>query len=161
MATSRTKPKPYADNTVTKAPPPKNKQVANPRVPPKNDHILPWEPTDDDLRAIELMAARGLTLDKISSAMGLGAKFLSYRKGMGDIIAVAIIDAMDRGQALGEKAIASSLFNKAEAGDTASQIFFLKSRCGWRENQDLNVFLSTRTKEERDAIVAAAGGEGS
>jgi hypothetical protein len=118
-----------------------------------------WEPTDDDLRAIELMASRGLTLNKISAAMGLGAVFLCMRKQVGDVIAVAIGDAIDRGQAIGERSIASSLFNKAEMGDTASQIFYLKSRCGWRENQDLNVFLTTRTKEERDAIVAAAGEE--
>jgi hypothetical protein len=129
------------------------------KVKPMPHQLQAWEPTEDDIRAIEHMASRGLNIKRISAAMGLGSSFLSYRKGINDVIGVAIQDAMERGEALGEKSIASSLFTKAESGDTASQIFFLKSRCGWRENQDLNVFLTTRSKEERDAIVAAAGEE--
>jgi hypothetical protein len=149
--------KPLPSTSTRKQPPPTTVEVeVKPEATLGNK---PWEPTEDDLKAIEFMASRGMTLSRISAAMGLGATYLTYRKGIKDVIGVAIQDAVERGGALGEKSIASSLFTKAESGDTASQIFFLKSRCGWRENQDLNVFLSTRTKEERDAIVAAAGEE--
>ncbi|MGB1192856.1 MAG: hypothetical protein ACPG3T_08015, partial [Pseudomonadales bacterium] len=50
----------------------------------------------------------------------------------------AILERYKKGRAKAKGSIAGGLLKKARAGDTASQIFYLKTQCGWRETQHLD-----------------------
>lgn len=45
----------------------------------------------------------------------------------------------DKGRAIAINDIASALITKARKGDTASQIFYLKTQAGWRETNKVEV----------------------
>lgn len=54
-------------------------------------------------------------------------------------------DEMARGKAVANARIGRRLFEKAMDGDTASLIFWAKTRMGWRETQKLDVTSSDGT----------------
>lgn len=45
---------------------------------------------------------------------------------------------LENGSALANAKVAQSLFKKAMGGNVTAQIFWLKTRAGWRETQNLN-----------------------
>lgn len=86
-----------------------------------------WEPPS--LVEVESLAARGLTMQQIADAMGISLSTLGRRKTELE----EFDQAIKRGQAKGVSAVTNALFEKALNGDTASAIFYLKNRAGWRD----------------------------
>jgi len=86
-------------------------------------------PTDAQRRLVQLHASVGTPQDMIARLLEIDPKTLRlhYR------------DELDLSMANANATIAGKLFNKAQDGDTASMIFWLKTRAGWREKSDVNL----------------------
>lgn len=83
----------------------------------------PHEPTVANREAVKLHAMVGTPQDVIAGMLGIDPKTLRkyYR------------EELDHSLAQANAVIGGSLFNKAKAGDTAAQIFWMKTRARWRE----------------------------
>lgn len=80
-------------------------------------------PTKLTRDTVSLHALVGTPQDMIASLIGVDAKTL--RKHYRDELDHALIKA--------NATIGGALFNKAKNGDGAAQMFWLKTRAGWRE----------------------------
>ena len=82
-----------------------------------------FSPTPEQRNQVEVLAGFGLPQTQIAVLLGCDPKTL--RKHFESELAV--------GDAKATAKIAQTLYNKAVGGDTASLIFWLKARAGWRE----------------------------
>jgi transposase-like protein len=91
--------------------------------PPDRTHY----PTDAQRQLVQLHATIGTTHEVIASIIGIDAKTLRkhYR------------EELDQSMAKANAQIGGALFNKAKGGDTAAMIFWMKTRAGWREKQEI------------------------
>ncbi len=85
--------------------------------------------TPDMLEKAERLAARGLTMEQIAYSIGMGTSTL-YDKAKENL---ELSEAIKRGKAKGIATIANALFEGAKNGNTTSQIFYLKCRAKWKE----------------------------
>lgn len=85
----------------------------------------PWEPTKDERRQVEHYVSIGYTQEQIASLMGKSVDSLGRYCG----------DELKNGALKVNAQIGGKLFQKAMAGDTASLIFWAKTRMGWKETQ--------------------------
>lgn len=83
----------------------------------------PHEPTQANRELVKLHATIGTRQDVIADILGIDDKTLRkhYR------------EELDQSAAQANAVIGGALFNKAKAGDTAAQIFWMKTRAGWKE----------------------------
>ena len=88
-----------------------------------------FEPTPERRNQVEVLAGFGLPQTQIAVLLGCDPKTL--RKHFEHELSV--------GDAKATAKIAQTLFNKAVAGDTASLIFWLKARAGWREKHEVEL----------------------
>lgn len=93
-----------------------------------------------DLEKVEEYAQVCDSEEEIALALGISYTTLKTRKRESDQFATAI----KRGRAKANVFVGGKLMQKIKEGDTASTIFYLKTRCGWRETQKLDV----TTREE-------------
>ena len=110
---------------------------------------IAFEPTAERRNQVEVLAGFGLPQVQIAVLIGCDPKTL--RKHFDQELAV--------GDARATAKVAQTLYAKAIGGDTASLIFWLKARAGWREKHE--VVLSTKapelmTDEELEAEIAHA-----
>lgn len=83
-----------------------------------------------DLKEVTNLAARGLTQEQIANALGVSLRTVSDRLAND----ADFIKAYEQGRAKGIAKVANALFkNAVDENNTAAQIFFLKSRAGWKE----------------------------
>lgn len=83
----------------------------------------PWKPTDEERRLVEHYVALGYTQPQIAALMGKSEDSLQrYCRA-----------ELDLGQLRVNAKIGGKLFQRAMSGDTASLIFWAKTRMGWRE----------------------------
>ena len=82
-----------------------------------------FESTPERRNQVEVLAGFGLPQHQIAVLLGCDPKTL--RKHFETELAV--------GDAKATAKVAQTLYNKAVAGDTASLIFWMKARAGWRE----------------------------
>ena len=88
------------------------------------------KPTPETRKAVLNMALAGFAQDAIIKVLGIGSKITlgkHYRK------------ELDQGSTLATSQVAGRLFEKCLEGDTASMIFWMKTRAGWREKSDFNL----------------------
>lgn len=85
----------------------------------------PWEPTQDERRLVEHYVAIGYTQEQIGSLMDKSVDSLSRHCG----------DELKNGALKVNAKIGGKLFQRAMDGDTASLIFWAKTRMGWKETQ--------------------------
>jgi hypothetical protein len=87
----------------------------------------PHEPTNQTIELVSLHATIGTPQDVIADILDIDAKTLRkhYRK------------QLDHSTARANATVGGALFNKAKNGDTAAMIFWMKTRAGWRETQNL------------------------
>jgi len=110
----------------------------------------PHAPTDDQRQIVGLHATIGTPQEVISDIIGIDAKTLRkhYRA------------ELDQSTAKANATIGGALFNKAKDGDTAAMIFWMKTRAGWKEKQEIDHTSSdasmTPAKIERIVVVANA-----
>lgn len=107
------------------------------------------EPTDDSREYVGRMVAIGIDQESIAAILEIDAKTLRkhYRH------------ELDHGKAIANAKVGTSLFQKATGGDTTAAIFWMKTRAGWRETQNVNqtnvdIDLSTLDDDELDRIAA-------
>ena len=93
--------------------------------PPDRTHY----PTDTQRQLVQLHASIGTQQEVIADIIGIDVKTLRkhYR------------EELDQSMAKANAQIGGALFNKAKGGDTTAMIFWMKTRAGWREKNDLNL----------------------
>jgi hypothetical protein len=89
----------------------------------------PHTPTQAQRQLVQLHATIGTPQPNIARILGIDPKTLRrwYR------------DELDLATDQANATIGGALFNKAKAGDTASMIFWMKTRAGWRETQQVEM----------------------
>jgi len=89
----------------------------------------PKQPTQDERRKVEHYCSIGYTQAQIAALMGCSDETLRkyYR------------EELTNGALKVNAQIGGKLFQKAMGGDTASLIFWAKTRMGWRETSAINV----------------------
>lgn len=87
------------------------------------------KPTDESKQTVSLHATVGTPQDIIAKILGVDKKTLRkhYR------------DQLDQSTAKANATIGGALYNKAKNGDTAAQIFWMKTRARWRETNDIDI----------------------
>ena len=83
----------------------------------------PHEPTANTISRVEGMAAIGIAQEDIAKVIGIDPKTL--RKHYRAVLDTAMIKA--------DAAVGGALYKKAVNGDTTAQIFWAKTRMGWKE----------------------------
>lgn len=83
-----------------------------------------WEPTDEQRKMAEQLAAVGITHQQIAAVLGISHDTLTRKLGPELEIARAKANAN----------VAKSLYQSAMDGVVPSMIFWLKARAGWRDN---------------------------
>lgn len=89
---------------------------------------LKFEPTTEERQKVYQLTAAGFTVENIAKVIYRYGKPISdktIRKYFMKELETARIEAVG--------AVAARLFKKAMDGDTASMIFYLKTRGGWKE----------------------------
>lgn len=81
------------------------------------------EPTDLTRQTVQLHATVGTNQELIADILGIDPKTLRlhYR------------EELDQSKAKANATIGGALYSKAKGGDTAAQIFWMKTQAGWRE----------------------------
>lgn len=114
----------------------------------------PYQPTEKDRGRVEALAGYGFTLDQISADLGITQKTLQKH------FRLELATAHIRANAL----VAQSLFKKATGdgvGSVAACIFWLKTRCRWRETDDISAGVVALGKKEQALADARAPDAGS
>lgn len=93
-----------------------------------------------DLRKVEEYAQVCDNEEEIANALGISYSTLQSRKRESEEFRIAI----KRGKAKANVFVGGKLMEKIKSGDTASIIFYMKSRCGWRETQKIEADVITR-----------------
>ena len=94
--------------------------------PAKKRGHPPHEPTKALRDTVRLHAIVGTRHEMIAQVLQIDVKTLYkyYRR------------ELDTARDLANAQVGGALFNKALAGDTTAQIFWMKTRAGWKEKQD-------------------------
>ena len=83
------------------------------------------EPSTEKRTMAKTLSAVGVTHEDIASKLNISADTLTkyYKK------------ELDEGRIDANATIAKSLFEQAKGGNTSAQMFWLKTRAGWKERQ--------------------------
>lgn len=88
----------------------------------------PLRPTDEMRAMVKAMASNGLSQEKIARVVIAG--------GMATTTLVKHFrEELDTGPLVAQAVVADALFKSAKAGNVTAQIFWLKCRAGWKDNQ--------------------------
>jgi len=100
------------------------------------------EPTPESRQLVQLHATIGTPQEDVARIVGIDAKTLRkhYR------------DELDLAHAKANATVGGALFNKAKSGDTAAMIFWMKTRAGWREKQEIDHTSSDGTMTPKPAV---------
>jgi hypothetical protein len=103
-------------------------------------------PSDAQRQLVQLHATMGTPQDMIARVLNIDPKTLRlhYR------------DELDLSTVNANATIGGKLFNKAKGGDTASMIFWLKTRAGWREKSDVNLTSDDGSMTPARIVIEAA-----
>lgn len=107
----------------------------------------PFEPTAEEKNKVFQLAASGFTVADIALVIYRYGKPVSektIRKYFHRELQTARIETVS--------AVAGRLFKKAMSGDTASMIFYLKTRGGWRETQTVDNISSDGSMTPQAAL---------
>lgn len=105
-----------------------------------------------DLKKVEEYAQLCDNESEIALALGISQDTLTRRKQSRADFA----EAIKRGKAKANIFVGGKLMQKIKAGDTASIIFYLKTRCGWKETQKIEADVTQRDVPEGLPAIYAA-----
>ena len=112
----------------------------------------PHEPTDAQRQLVQLHATIGTQQSVIADILGIDDKTLRkhYR------------EELDQAMAKANATIGGALFNKAKNGDTAAQIFWMKTRARWRETNQVDHTSSdnSMTPQVIERVIVNPNGNG-
>jgi len=102
------------------------------------------EPTKERRQLVQLHSTIGTPQNIIASILDIDDKTLRkhYR------------DELDHATAQANATIGGALFNKAKGGDTTAMIFWMKTRAGWKEKQEVDHTSSDGSMSPRDVSAA-------
>lgn len=83
----------------------------------------PHVPTEENRKNVKNLSGLGVTEEQIAKYIGIGRKTLDKYYS----------DDLELGRLEANVTISKSLFQSAREGNTTAQIFWLKTRMGWRE----------------------------
>lgn len=89
------------------------------------------KPIEIDLRKVEEYAQVCDSEEEIALALGVSYGTLQNRKRDSS----EFCEAVKKGRAKANIFVGGKLMQKIKDGDTAATIFYMKSRCGWKETQ--------------------------
>jgi hypothetical protein len=103
----------------------------------------PHEPTQATREVVKLHALVGTRQEVIADILEIDEKTLRkyYR------------EELDQSLSKANAAIGGALFNKAKSGDTSAIIFWLKTRAGFREKQDIDVTSNGETIGKIERVI--------
>ena len=106
----------------------------------------PHEPTAAQRQTVQLHASVGTPQEIICDIIGIDSKTLRkhYRA------------ELDQSVAKANATVGGALFNKAKGGDTAAMIFWMKTRAGWREKQEIDHTSSDGSLAPTRIVIEAA-----
>jgi hypothetical protein len=106
----------------------------------------PHKPTDATRQTVSLHATVGTRQEVIAEILGISVDSLQrhYRS------------ELDTSREKANASVGGALFKKAMSGDTASMIFWMKTRARWRETVDISNEDGTLKPEPVAAAVLAA-----
>lgn len=116
--------------------------------PPDRTH----KPTPEQRQLVQLHATIGTTHEVIADIIGIDAKTLRKHYRI----------ELDLASAKANAAIGGALFNKAKGGDTTAMIFWMKTRAGWREKQEVDLTSSdgSMTPQVIERVIVQAKPDG-
>jgi hypothetical protein len=107
-----------------------------------------FRPTDEQRRQVEAMVGFGIPEDQLclliinpQTNKPIDEKTLRRH----------FRDEIDRGQVKANAAVAQSLYRAATSGNVTAQIFWMKTRVGWKETTVLEHDVTGRLAENLDA----------
>lgn len=103
-----------------------------------------------DLKKVEQLAQYCDNEEEIALALGVSYSTLRNRKREFDEFNTAI----KKGKAKANTFVGGKLMEKIKEGDTASIIFYLKTRCKWTEKQQLEVQTTEKAPEGLTEVFA-------
>lgn len=110
-----------------------------------------FQPTDEQRRYVEQFAAFGIPIEQmVHLVTGSNGKRISE-----NTLRKYFRNELETGTVKANAKIARTLFEKASAGDTASMIFWLKTRARWRESSAVEVTGKDGAPLERIAMTPA------
>jgi len=87
----------------------------------------PHKPTDENRKMIEKMSAVGIDQESIAKVMGMSVETLfKYYK-----------PELEMASTKANTSVAGALYRNAIGGNVAAQIFWCKTRMGWREKSEV------------------------
>jgi hypothetical protein len=102
----------------------------------------PHSPTHESRQLVQLHATIGTPQDVIADILGIDPKTLRKHYRV----------ELDQSMAKANAQIGGALFNKAKGGDTAAMIFWMKTRAGWREKQEIDHTSSDGTMTPKPVL---------
>ncbi len=106
----------------------------------------PHEPSNESRQLVQLHATIGTQQEVIANILSIDAKTLRKHYRV----------ELDQSMAKANAQIGGALFNKAKGGDTAAMIFWMKTRAGWREKQEIDHTSSDGSLKPTQIIIRAA-----
>lgn len=91
----------------------------------------PHKPTPEDRKQVEILSGLGIPQEQICRLIQGGIDDKTLRK----YYAAELVD----GVAKANSQVSKSLFQKAVAGDTTAQIWWTKTRMGWKDTSRVEV----------------------
>ena len=91
----------------------------------------PHKPTPEDRKQVEILSGLGIPQDQICRLIGGGISEKTLRKWYAQELADGVPKANSQ--------VSKSLFQKAVAGDTTAQIWWTKTRMGWKDTSRVEV----------------------
>lgn len=87
---------------------------------------------DFDLKLIEDLASRGLSIKEIAESLGVDPSTVyNHKRGSKEFQ-----DAIKKGRARGIYTVSNALFDAAINGNVTAMIFYLKARAGWSDKPE-------------------------
>lgn len=88
-----------------------------------------WEPTEKDIRQVEILAGQGLEAEMIANCLGISRD--TYYERIKDNKQFS--DAIKKGQGQAAAFVTGKLFNQIRKDNLTAIIFYLKTRLRWKE----------------------------
>lgn len=85
-----------------------------------------WQPTPEETKQIELMCIAGVSQEQIAEVMGVNV--LTLKKRCKEVLLKSRPKANSK--------VAGWLYQNCAKGNVTAQIFWLKTRAGWKETFD-------------------------
>jgi transcriptional regulator with XRE-family HTH domain len=113
------------------------------------------EITKHIIEQAEILSSRGLTMEQIADALGIGTSTL-YEKQAEN---AELMEAIKSGRGKGLAEISNALYEGAKSGNTTAQIFYLKCRGKWREADTEQANSKDDIQEAKNVVDKLKGDE--